>query len=254
MAARNLLPRGADEAARPPLTREMTPGRELGGAWPHGVSHEATMSIGDALEHLLLEFPAVSITKLRYLEDIGLVFPARTPGGYRKYSPADLERLRYVLTAQRDHYWPLTVIRAKLAALDSGAGEEGLLGPRALVASAHVGVEEVAVISGASVALVSDVARAAGADLAASGIDAALLQAVEACLELGESGLELRHLKPVFSAAQRVADLVESAAASQRGRGSAGRERAAAHAAELAERMGRLSQALVRLALAEREL
>ncbi|MCL2786998.1 MAG: MerR family transcriptional regulator [Micrococcales bacterium] len=214
------------------------------------------MSIGDALEQLVAEFPAVSITKLRYLEDIGLVAPARSAGGYRKYSQADVERLRFVLTAQRDHYWPLTVIRARLAGLDSGLEEapEGLLGPRTAVASASVGIEEVAVISGAPASLVEEVARAAGLAPGTRGIDAALVQAVEACVELGESGLDLRHLRPLFATSRKVADLVEAAAAAQRGRGSAGRERAAAHAAEMAECMARLNQALVRLALAEREL
>ena len=214
------------------------------------------MSIGDALEELHREFPAVTITKLRYLEDMGLILPARSPAGYRKFSPADIERLRFVLTAQRDHYWPLTVIRSKLAALDAGHGDapNGLLGPRSTFSSASVGVDEVATISGAPVALVEEVAHAAGVDIGREGIDAALVQAVEACVELGESGVDLRHAKPVFQTARRVADLIEAAASAQRGRGSVGRERAAAHAAEMAESVARLNQALLRLALAERDL
>ncbi len=79
------------------------------------------MSIGEVLAHLRADFPDVTISKLRFLEAEGLVEPRRTPAGYRKYSGADVARLRFVLAAQRDHYLPLRVIREQLAALDRGA-------------------------------------------------------------------------------------------------------------------------------------
>lgn len=60
------------------------------------------------------EFPELTISKLRFLEDKGLVTPVRTPSGYRKYTRDDVVRLRYVLTTQRDHYLPLKVIREQL--------------------------------------------------------------------------------------------------------------------------------------------
>jgi DNA-binding transcriptional MerR regulator len=217
------------------------------------------MSIGQVLEALITEFPAVSISKLRYLEEQSLVQPARTPSGYRKYSAADVERLRFILSSQRDHFWPLKVIRAKLEALDAGAltAEGGTVleapRPRAL-GGAPAGLEELATLSGATAQFVAEVAREAGAQPGAGGsADTALLQAVEAAAELAGHGLELRHLRGVFQAAARQADLVESAAAAQRGRGSAGRERAAAHAHELAEVVAGLYQAALRLALAGRE-
>lgn len=78
------------------------------------------MSIGEVLEHLRTDFPDVSISKIRFLEAEGLVEPERTPAGYRKFSRADLERLRYVLTSQREHYLPLKVIKEHLDALDRG--------------------------------------------------------------------------------------------------------------------------------------
>ena len=78
------------------------------------------MSIGEVLGALRPEFPDVTISKLRFLESEGLVEPARTPSGYRKFSHADVERLRYVLEAQRDHYLPLRVIKEHLDALDRG--------------------------------------------------------------------------------------------------------------------------------------
>jgi DNA-binding transcriptional MerR regulator len=71
-------------------------------------------TIGQVVEQLRPEFPDLSITKVRYLEDRGLLSPARTPGRYRKYSPADVRRLRTILTLQRDEYLPLDVIRQRV--------------------------------------------------------------------------------------------------------------------------------------------
>lgn len=78
------------------------------------------MSIGDALEILKPDFPDLTISKLRFLENEGLVEPQRTGSGYRKYSHADIQRLRYVLAMQRDQYLPLRVIKDHLEALDRG--------------------------------------------------------------------------------------------------------------------------------------
>jgi DNA-binding transcriptional MerR regulator len=72
------------------------------------------MSIGEVLAHLRTEFPDTTISKLRFLEAEGLVDPQRTASGYRKYSWNDVARLRFVLTAQRDQYLPLRVIREQL--------------------------------------------------------------------------------------------------------------------------------------------
>lgn len=84
------------------------------------VPSRARMSIGNVLAELRDEFPDISISKIRYLETEGLVEPERTPAGYRKFSRADVDRLRYVLTLQRDKFWPLRVIRQKLDDLDRG--------------------------------------------------------------------------------------------------------------------------------------
>jgi hypothetical protein len=69
------------------------------------------MSIGDVLGELRSEFPDVTHSKIRFLESEGLIEPARTPSGYRKFSRGDVERLRYILTRQRDSYSPLKRIR-----------------------------------------------------------------------------------------------------------------------------------------------
>jgi DNA-binding transcriptional MerR regulator len=85
------------------------------------------LSIGEVLALLRPEFADITISKLRFLEAEGLVEPQRTPAGYRKYSPAHVERLRLVLGAQRDRYLPLRVIREQLEALDRGERVVGAL-------------------------------------------------------------------------------------------------------------------------------
>ena len=84
------------------------------------VPARAYLSIGEVLGKLRGDFPDITISKIRFLESEGLIEPQRTPSGYRKFTGVDLERLRYVLTAQRDQYLPLRVIKENLDALDRG--------------------------------------------------------------------------------------------------------------------------------------
>jgi DNA-binding transcriptional MerR regulator len=85
-----------------------------------GPSRGARMNIGEVLDRLRPDFPGITIPKIRFLEDKGLIKPERTPAGYRKFSLDDVERLRYVLRMQRDHYLPLKVIGEHLDAIDRG--------------------------------------------------------------------------------------------------------------------------------------
>ncbi len=108
-------------------------------ARPISAGGRSYMSIGEVLAQLRGEFPEVTISKIRFLEAEGLVEPDRTASGYRKFSRADVARLRYVLGAQRDRYLPLRVIKEQLGALDRGLepaapGEGGPRVPRSLSA------------------------------------------------------------------------------------------------------------------------
>jgi DNA-binding transcriptional MerR regulator len=76
------------------------------------------VSIGDVLNQLRDEFPDITISKIRFLESQGLVEPERTPSGYRKFYAADVERLRFVLRQQREHFLPLKVIKDRLDEAD----------------------------------------------------------------------------------------------------------------------------------------
>jgi DNA-binding transcriptional MerR regulator len=81
-----------------------------------GPRKEKALTIGAVVKQLEREFPDISISKVRYLEDQKLLSPRRTPGGYRLYAPADVDRLRTILRLQRDEFLPLRVIRQELAA------------------------------------------------------------------------------------------------------------------------------------------
>src|ERR1044071_6571158 len=96
--------------------------RPRGGGAGHGIAaaDSGLMSIGTVLNALRDEFPEVTISKIRFLESEGLVEPQRTPSGYRKFSPEDVDRLALVLRMQRDHYLPLKVIREYLDAMGRG--------------------------------------------------------------------------------------------------------------------------------------
>jgi len=81
-------------------------------------------TIGEVLNQLKHDFEDISISKIRFLESEGLISPDRTDSGYRKFSGDDVDRLRFILTAQRDHYLPLKVIREQLERVDSGNVDE----------------------------------------------------------------------------------------------------------------------------------
>lgn len=173
----------------------------------------ALLSIGQVLERLTPEFPDLSSSKLRFLEERGLVSPARTASGYRKFSPEDVERLRTVLGMQRDHYLPLKVIKAYLADLDAGL-EPALPGtgaaPSMLGDERRFQRDDLLRESGASAELLQEAISAsliAPADV--YGEEA--LTVLGALVELGRTGIEPRHLRGFRAAAEREIGLIETA-------------------------------------------
>ncbi|WP_189034282.1 transcriptional regulator FtsR [Nocardia rhizosphaerihabitans] len=118
------------------------------------------MSIGSVLDLLRPDFPDITISKIRFLESEGLIRPERTPSGYRRFSVADYERLRFVLTAQRDQYLPLKVIKEQLEAIDSGAATLGVREARARAHSHHSAAEAGQSLSGAARADTDDASPA----------------------------------------------------------------------------------------------
>jgi DNA-binding transcriptional MerR regulator len=111
----------AAESALEADVGELEQGLAAGRADP-GAVRQKSITIGAVCKALAQEFPDISISKIRYLEDQKLVTPRRTPGGYRLYTQGDVARLRMILRLQRDEFLPLRVIRQELA---SGRGDGG---------------------------------------------------------------------------------------------------------------------------------
>jgi DNA-binding transcriptional MerR regulator len=218
------------------------------------------MSIGEVLSLLQVEFPDTTISKLRFLESEGLVEPRRTTSGYRKYAAADVTRLRQVLTAQRDHYLPLRVIRDQLAAVERGDEVRSRVSLVALADSGtptappaqlfltraelieRAGLSEETLATLEQYGLVA--ARSGG------GYDADALEVATAAGRLAEFGLEARHLRAYRAAADREVGLFSQLVAPlTRQPGPAARARAAETFLELAACTQRLHSALVRAGL-----
>ena len=208
--------------------------------WPQDVSHEPLMKIGEVVERLKPSFPALSLSKIRYLESEGLIRPHRVGNGYRQYSQADLERLRFTLTAQRDEYLPLSVIRERLRRLDCAAGSPPR--PVARVVASHgrlveggpVGLKELMARSGATEAQVDELISIGLITPDARGqFDSRCQRALALALKVHELGLPLRNLRLVRSAAERQADVVDQAVAHRRRRSASAGEEAASEMAGL---------------------
>jgi DNA-binding transcriptional MerR regulator len=221
------------------------------------------MSIGAVLDLLRPDFPDVTISKIRFLEAEGLVTPERAASGYRRFTAYDCARLRFILTAQRDQYLPLKVIKAQLDAQPDG--ELPLAGspygvPRLVSVGNEASSEPTADPSAVSAARV----RLSREDLLArSGIDGELLTALlkagvittgpggffdehavvilQCARALAEYGVEPRHLRAFRSAADRQSDLIAQIAAPLVNAGKAGKSGARDRADDLAREVAALA-------------
>jgi DNA-binding transcriptional MerR regulator len=198
------------------------------------------LGISEVLSQLRGEFPDVSVSKIRFLETEGLITPARSPSGYRRFCAADVDRLRFILAAQRDQYLPLRVIRERLADAEPPDADR-LLSRRELLAEA--GLSEALLTELETFGLLRRVGRNYGADA---------LEVARTAVALTAYGVEARHLRAVRAAAERETTMIESLVApiaAQRGSGA--RDLAARTASELADLVLRLHGALVAGTLAE---
>jgi DNA-binding transcriptional MerR regulator len=225
--------------------------------WPQGISRHATMRISDVLAALGQEFGAISHSKLRFLEEQGLIHPVRTPAGYRQYSPADVERLRFVLTEQRDSYLPLKVIKERLAAMDAGepapAPAPRLAGGAPASSRRRWTVDTLAEATGTEPAFV-DALITAGVLRQGSGggLDGGAVEVVRIATSLAEFGIEPRHLRTLRTSADRHVGLVDQIVAPYRSQQTASaRAHAATLATEVGELLARLHTAWVRQGTAD---
>ncbi|GAB3821094.1 MerR family transcriptional regulator [Kribbella italica] len=185
------------------------------------------------LQVLQAEFADVTISKLRFLEAEGLVTPARTASGYRKFSAADIERLRYVLTAQRDQYLPLKVIKEHLGAMDRGLRPTPGGRPAAPAAAEPAGLpvaedfgadrtelkltrEELRVAAGITAELLEQLESHQLVVARGNHYDGDAILVAKAAAEFGRYGVEPRHLRPFRTAADREVGLIEQVAGPRR--------------------------------------
>ena len=211
------------------------------------------LSIGQVLAKLNPEFPDLTPSKLRFLEERQLVAPARTDSGYRKFSPADMERLRFVLTMQRDHYLPLKVIRGYLAELDAGHTPElpggGTTSPSMLPTDRRYTRDELIREAGANAMLLGD-AISASLIMPAELFGDDTLAVLKSLVELQRSGIEPRHLRGFRAAAERELGLIENALMPvARRKDASSRARAAEMAREIAGQLEIVRSSLIRSAL-----
>lgn len=209
------------------------------------------LSIGQVLARLAPEFPEVSASKLRFLEEKGIVAPSRTESGYRKFSAADVERLRLALTLQRDHYMPLSVIREQLDESDASGLSSGLTPPPS-IAPAHRRYrrDELLSAAGAGPQLLND-AISTGVIAAAETYSDATVALLRGLVALDRHGIEPRHLRAIRQGAEHEVALIESAmSALLRRTDASSRAKATEIAPELASRIDEVRSLFVKDALA----
>ncbi|WP_314456763.1 MerR family transcriptional regulator [uncultured Microbacterium sp.] len=208
------------------------------------------LSIGQVLARLTPDFPALTSSKLRFLEVQGIVSPTRTESGYRKFSPADLERLRLALTLQRDHYLPLVVIRDYLADLDAGRNPAPPTSiPSMTSAPRRYRRDELLAAAGAGPQLLND-AVSTGVIIGADSYPEQTVALLRALVALDRHGIEPRHVRALRQSAEREVSLVESALSALLRRPDApSRARASELAPELAARLDEVRTMFVRDAL-----
>jgi DNA-binding transcriptional MerR regulator len=207
------------------------------------------LSISEVLAQLRADFPDISISKIRFLETEGLIEPARAPSGYRRFDASDVERLRFILTAQRDQYLPLRVIKERLsgepaapAQADGGSAAPAAgLTRRELLDQAAITDPQLTELE--AFGLLRKAGRLYGPDA---------LEVAATVAALGGYGVQPRHLRAIQAAVDRETALIEDVVApilKQRGAGA--RAVAGQTAAELADLAVRLHRALISGALAE---
>jgi DNA-binding transcriptional MerR regulator len=177
------------------------------------------MTIGAVCDLLKADYPSISISKIRYLEDQKLISPQRTAGGYRLYSPLEVERLRTILRLQRDEFLPLRVIRQELESSTTGAfsvANQAKQLKRAQLAEPaptrrYTG-SEISATTGAPAQLLKALGEyglIGGGGDGADAYDETDREVVQTALELSRYGVEPRHLRLFRVAAEREAGLLQ---------------------------------------------
>jgi DNA-binding transcriptional MerR regulator len=222
------------------------------------------MTIGEVVEEIARTHPEVSISKLRFLEEEGLVSPERTPGGYRKYIPSDVARIDLVLRLQKEHFLPLAIIREKLRDFDKGKMPPELKPAAARAETVALPFEDAEVVPvekaptmlGLPVSFVRELADF-GLVVPRQGDEGDELTRIDveiahACWDLRRFGVEPRHLRMYENLADRESALFSQILVPQvRHRTPETRQKLVESIAELTKLTDELKRRLLRRALAD---
>jgi DNA-binding transcriptional MerR regulator len=210
----------------------------------NGQFARAYLGIGEVLVELRDEFPDISVSKIRFLESEGLISPARSPSGYRRFAPADVQQLRFILTAQRDQYLPLRVIKERLehqAAQPKQPDRAEMVSRRELLDAAGIDEHQLADLEAHG--LVKRVGRLYGQDA---------LDVASTVARLADYGVQARHLRTVRTAAERDVSMIEQLVGpTLRQRSPGARTGAGRTAHQIAAHLLRLHRAMLESALAD---
>ena len=208
-------------------------------------------NIGHVLAELNKDFQDLSPSKLRFLEEQGLVSPQRTASGYRKFTQLDIERIRIVLELQRDQYLPLKVIRAYLAELDEGKQPSlpsgASVNPQHLRQARSKSFSKIELIAETAI---TDALIAEAQDVNLIGVEPFETKDVEiarAIVHLQRFGIAPRHLRGLKASADREIGIIEGVVAPVLSKSdTANRSRAAHYAAEIENQFASIRAELIR--------
>ncbi|QPK94696.1 MerR family transcriptional regulator [Actinomyces sp. zg-332] len=235
--------------------RNFSTNRTEKGYWPHNVSHEPTMTIGEVRDLLAKEFPSVTLSKIRHWNEKGIVNPSRSEGGFRKFSQADYQRLRYAISAQRDSFLPLDIILSNLEMLDLGKKIEEVSkvkvisrdGNTVLPSVEYITTRELLDYTGLEKDELDEMVKYGFLQTDVVGrFRVSSIKIVGFIKELTRAGVDIRKLRPLFIASLNFADSIDRVTSHIRtNKSSIAKERCANRAHELGDLIVRLQSELL---------
>jgi DNA-binding transcriptional MerR regulator len=202
-------------------------------------------TIGRVINLLNPEFPDLTPSKIRFLEEQGLVTPHRTESGYRKFSDADIERVKLVLELQRDKFLPLRVIKSYLDDIDAGKQPSLPTATRRPSVNRKFSKLELIAESGINETLLAE--AQASSLISADPFEFSDIEIARSLVQLSRFGISARHLRGIKTAADRDLGLIQGVVASvKKQRDPSAKSRAAEYASEIESHFAVIRSELIR--------
>ena len=202
-------------------------------------------TIGRVIELLTSEFPDLTPSKICFLEEQGLVTPHRTESGYRKFSDADIERVKLVLELQRDKFLPLRVIKSYLDDIDAGKQPSLPSATRRPSVNRKFSKLELVAESGINETLLAE--AQANSLISAEPFEFSDIEIARSLMQLSRFGISARHLRGIKTAADRDLGLINGVVASvKKQRDASAKSRAAEYASEIESHFAVIRSELIR--------